>query len=63
MGIDWANDTRDKGDHLNHYGAVKVSHYLGKILTEKYSLPDRRNDANYAFWKEDYEAYKQLCNK
>lgn len=63
MGIDWVNDTMDEGDHLNYYGAVKLSAHLGKILTEKYDLPDRRNDEKYAFWKEDFEQYKKRCGK
>lgn len=63
IGIDWENDTWDKGDHLNYFGVTKLNSYIGKILDEKYDLPDRRNDEKYAFWKDDYERYKELFTK
>lgn len=63
IGIDWTSDTMDEGDHLNYYGAVKLNEYLGKILKEKYDLPDRRNYEKYAFWKDDLEQYKKNCGK
>lgn len=58
ISIDWKKDTRDKGDHLNYYGAVKVSGYLGKYLKEEYKLSDHRNDKEYARWNADYEKYR-----
>ncbi len=44
IGLDWTKDTRDRGDHLNYYGAEKVSAYLGGYLKEGYSLTDHRGD-------------------
>ena len=56
--IDWKKDTRDKGMHLNAYGAKKVSDYMGKYLTEHYSLPDLRSDKKLSEqWEEDYQEY------
>ena len=51
--IDWNHDVRDKkGDHLNHYGAVKVTKYFGGCLWETGLLTDRRNDEAYTPWNE-----------
>ena len=34
LGIDFEKDTADGGDHLNIYGAKKVSKYLGDYLND-----------------------------
>lgn len=61
--LNWAKDTRDKGTHLNVYGAKKVSAYIGKYLVEKYKLPDLRSDKKLAeLWDEDYKQYKRQIN-
>lgn len=58
FGFDWKTDTSDGGDHLNVYGAEKVSTYLGKIIQEKYNIPNRKEDSKYSSWNEDSEIYK-----
>lgn len=50
LGIDWRTDTKDEGDHLNYFGAEKVTSYLGKYLKDTYGLPDHRDDAEYESW-------------
>ena len=55
IGIDWATDSTDGGEHLNVFGATKLSRYLGKLLDETYKLPDHRNTEGYEQWDEDYE--------
>ncbi len=52
MNIDWLNDTKDGGDHLNYEGAKKVSEYFGKYLSETYELPDHRDDSEYSSWNQ-----------
>ena len=60
IGIDWSQDFHDAGGHLNIYGAEKVSKYIGKILQEKYNLPNHKNDANIADeWNETAQKYEQ----
>lgn len=60
--IDWTKDTRDKGDHLNYTGALKVTKYLGKYLSEK-NLPDHREDESYKSWDEAYNNYIEKVKK
>ena len=56
--IDWQADTRDAGDHLNLAGAMKVSSFIGKYLSETYDLPDRRTDEAYRSWNEAFTRYE-----
>lgn len=62
IGIDWNTDTRDKGDHLNYYGAVKVSDYLAKYLMELGGLIDHRQDDKYKSWNEDMKDFYEIIN-
>jgi hypothetical protein len=48
--IDWRTDTRDKGDHLNYFGAVKVSNFMSQYLEDTNLLLDHRNDVVYNHW-------------
>lgn len=63
VGIDWKNDTSDRGNHLNHKGALKTTKYLGKQLKERYKLEDHRHDEKYKHWNEQYEKYKDIVKK
>ena len=55
--VDYETDCYDPRNHLNASGAKKVSDYLARYLVDHYGLPDRRNDASYAHWHEDYDQY------
>lgn len=57
LGIDWATDTRDAGNHVNYFGAEKVSGYVSVYFKEKYELTDHRNDSYYEDWNSKYENY------
>lgn len=48
--IDWKNETRDKGDHLNYYGAVKATSYIGKYFEASGLFESKKNDPEYAEW-------------
>lgn len=63
MGIDWNQDSRDNGDHMNVYGAQKVTTFLGKYLAKEYRLPDHRDDPNYASWNQNYNEYEKTIHK
>lgn len=59
MDFSWQTDTADGGDHLNVYGAEKVSKYLGKILKENYSIKDRKEDKAYESWYNSSKIYHE----
>lgn len=63
LGIDWATDTLDGGDHLNLSGALKTNAYMGQYLDEHYDLPDHRGEDIYKPWDTRLEEYKKECAK
>lgn len=64
VAIDWDTDTRDWGDHLNYAGAVKTSQALAHILSERYGVPDHRDDPAYAVeWNRAVRHHDRLVEK
>ena len=63
VGIDWSKDTKDKGDHLNYYGAIKVTDKIGEYLNAKGVLPDHRGDKAYSGWDNSLEKMKADVKK
>ena len=59
IGINWEVDSRDKGDHVNYTGALKVTEYFGDYLKKNFDLPDHRTDEKYKSWDKDYDKYKK----
>lgn len=58
IGIDWTTDTYDGGVHLNVYGAEKLTSYFGKILSERFEIPDRSGDGALSeSWNRKSERY------
>ena len=57
VNINWDKDTRDKGDHLNYYGAVKVTNYLGEYLKNLNILDDHRGEEEYNSWNKMTEDF------
>ena len=48
--IDWNTDTLDAGDHMNYYGASKVSDYMADFLVNTGLFSDKRTLPEYAAW-------------
>ena len=61
--IDWKHDTRDQGDHMNYYGAYKVTRYLGQYLSKTHLLSDHRHDNDYKQWQIDLQQYEKDVKK
>lgn len=62
--IDFNNDFRDKGDHLNVYGALKTTSFLGQYLKENYHdlLVDHRGEKRFAKWQKVIKHFHDLKN-
>lgn len=58
IGLENNNDFADV-NHVNLYGADKVTAYLGQYLVDNYDLPDHRNEEEYESWNEDYEIWNE----
>lgn len=58
--IDWAKDTRDKGNHMNYFGAKKVTDYMGAYLSKHTDLTDRRSQNQYVSWNKTLKKYLKL---
>lgn len=56
IGYDITTDMKDR-DHMNTYGADKLSDYLADYLVERFALPDRREDPDY-----DLQINRELYN-
>ena len=61
--IDWKTDTRDKGDHLNYFGAKKVTTYIADYLKKTELFADRRDDPTFQQWSKDAKAFDRMIQK
>lgn len=58
MRTDCLDFTEDgENGHVNVSGAWKVTDYLGEYISERYDIPDRREDPAYKDWDDDYREY------
>lgn len=60
--INWEQDTEDEGDHLNYFGALKVTEYIGRYLSDKNILENHKEDDYYSNWEEEFKRYKSQIN-
>lgn len=63
LNIDWNNDTKDMGTHLNIYGAFKVTDIFGEFLQKTRQLPDRRGAKGYEQWDQFLKEYETKIGK
>lgn len=56
VGIDWATDSLDHGDHLNNSGAEKVTAFVEQYMEEE-QLPDHRQEEAYESWNREAEEF------
>ena len=51
-------DSSSDGEHLNYFGAQKITKWMGELLVEKYGATDIRDNPKYDFLKEQYKEYE-----
>ena len=59
INIDWDTDSKDGGEHLNYYGALKVTNYYGQYINKFNKLESHKEDIKYAKWNSEYKTYKK----
>ncbi len=58
--IDWSKDTYDQGDHMNYYGATKVTNYLGDYFEELGIFTSHKDDKKYSSWDESTKKFYEM---
>lgn len=59
IGIDFTKDTCDAGDHLNVYGAEKVSSYIGSYINKHYTFA-KKSEKLIERWNNDCLSYNKF---
>ena len=62
MGIDFNQHLIDK-NHLNLYGAIIYTEFMGKYFKDNYDLSDKRKDDKYSSWHTLYDSYTEDVKK
>lgn len=52
IGLDYSKDIRDS-EHVNNYGAEKVTKYIADFMVSEYDMPDRRGQEDYELWEQN----------
>lgn len=57
--INYKKDFRDKGIHMNYYGAKKITSYIGNYIKENYpnALEDKRKNEDFSYWYDDKQKF------
>ena len=55
--IDWVNETKDNGSHLNDSGAKKVSKLIGEYLSNLNMLENHKSTKGYEEWDRAFQFF------
>lgn len=62
MGLDFSEDFYNEG-HVTVFGAEKYTRFLAAYLMDRYALPDRRGDPDYAFLDDRLPGWHQAMEQ
>lgn len=57
--IDWQKETGDIGEHVNFWGALKVTTHIGKWLNDTELFANHQEDSEYNNWNKDLVLFKE----
>ncbi len=58
--LDFKKDFRDyDANHLNYYGALKVTDYIGRFIDENYNVENRFQNPDYDYWNDYCTKFKK----
>ncbi|WP_159648316.1 hypothetical protein [Erysipelothrix aquatica] len=60
LNIDWSKDTYDAGDHLNFFGAKKVSEFISESLENNSALKSNGMDIDRDLWMSEMKTYDEI---
>lgn len=60
MSMDMTTCFRDKGNHLNYFGAKKATAYIAKYVAENYSLTETTDNTVKNQWNNTYTAFSAM---
>lgn len=63
VSMDWSHDTYDKGDHINYYGAKKVTAYMADYFHNLNILEDHRNQEGFKSYDDALKPYLNKIKK
>lgn len=63
LSINWKQETKDRGSHLNYLGAKKVSIFIGNYLKNTNLVENHRMDSNYSDWEYSYTIYQKMLKE
>ena len=59
IGLDMRNCFRDKGNHINHNGALAVTNYLGRYFMKQYKLIPQTKESIIKSWNKSLEKFEK----
>lgn len=62
IGIDFETDFMD-ANHVNLWGALKYTDYIGQYIKTNYDIPDHRGEEEYADWDELLDKWNEEIGK
>ena len=61
--VNWKTDTEDGGMHFNISGAMKITDYVSKYISDNYNFTNCRKDSECSNYEKDLKIYNKRKDK